>query len=180
MGLNKFKKFLYINLTLLFIGIFLTLYFKKLYILEEVAFTRVLVFYFTLCSILFIIVKNEFKITINFNFYKKFFFIVILLLSFEFLLCGQIWSDRISNLKSYQKLNDTIELETFLQIFSGCYTSGNMPRLYCILSQNNNCKLITTKQSIEKFELEDIYYIKGRKEKLDKFNINLNNIVVYN
>ena len=55
-----------------------------------------------------------------------------------------------------------------------------MPRLYCILSQNNNCKLITTKQSIEKFELEDIYYIKGRKEKLDKFNINLNNIVVYN
>lgn len=145
---------------------------------------RTLGFYVPIVFMLFIIFKDRCNININYNYFKILNCVLVLVILCNSISIGIRWTKKTNYIKQSWQEQSSIELSKCSSMISTLHHKASLPTIFLILTHENNQNLIIDLRKYKNKEYlllpSTVSLLKENKNKLSKFGINCDKIVVTN
>lgn len=145
---------------------------------------RTLGFYVPLFFMLFIVFKDRLNLKLNYKFLKITNIVLVTIILFNSINTGIVWNKSLNNIKKRTDNVSFIDFSEYLSMLPKIHHKASMISIYLIVTHKNNCDLKIDFQQYKSIEYNmvpsTINRLKENKNKLSKFNINTDKIVIEN
>lgn len=145
---------------------------------------RTLGFYVPLFFMLFIVFKDRLNLKQNYKFLKITNIVLVTIILVNSINTGFIWNKSVNNIKKHTDNESFIDFPEYLSMLPEIHHKASMIPIYLIVTHKNNCDLQIDLQQYKSIEYNmvpsTINRLKENKNKLSRFNINTDKIVIEN